>query len=77
MAVYKVSDLYDRIQELILGNYEYVAITVIAADDEYPESINFEALEEAHIGVDLESIEATELPKGYARPHLWQSVPKE
>ena len=67
MAVYKVSELYNRIQELMLGKYEYVDITVIAADGEYPESINFEALEEAHIGVDLECIEATVLPEGYAR----------
>lgn len=67
MAVYKVSDLYNRIQELMQGKYEYVDITVIAADGKYPESINFEALEEAHIGVDLESIEATVLPEGYAR----------
>lgn len=32
MAVYKVSDLYNRIQELMQGKYEYVDITVIAAD---------------------------------------------
>lgn len=67
MAVYKVADLYERVRKLVDEKYEYVDITVIAADGEYPESINFEALEEAHIGVDLECIEATVLPEGYAR----------
>lgn len=67
MAIYKVADLYERVRKLVVEKYEYVDITVIAADDEYPESINFEALEEAHIGVDLECIEATVLPEDYAR----------
>ena len=67
MAIYKVADLYDQICKLVNEKYEYVRVDVIPADGQYPESINLEAIEEAHIGVDLESIEATELPEGYAR----------
>lgn len=67
MAIYKVTDLYERISKLMDEKYEYVRVDVIPADDQYPESINFEAIEESHIGVDLESIEATNLPEEYAR----------
>lgn len=67
MAIYKVSDLYSRVRQLVDEKYEYVQVDIIPADDQYPESINFEALEESHIGVDLECIEATSLPDNYAR----------
>ncbi len=67
MAIYKVTDLYERISKLMDEKYEYVRVDVIPAGDQYPESINFEAIEESHIGVDLESIEATNLPEEYAR----------
>lgn len=67
MAIYKVTDLYEQISKLMDEKYEYVRVDVIPADGQYPESINFEAIEEPHIGVDLESIEATNLPDGYAR----------
>ena len=67
MAIYKVSDLYGHIHKLVNEGYEYVRIDVIPADNQYPESISFEAIEETHIGVDLECIEATDLPDNYAR----------
>ena len=49
MAIYKVADLYNQIRKLVDEKYEYVKLDVIPADGEYPESINLEALEEAHI----------------------------
>ncbi len=70
MAVYKVDELFEQIRRLANEKYEYVNVEIFPAGNGYPESISITAIEEANMGVDLESLEAVNLPDGYVRPYL-------
>lgn len=65
MAIYKASDLFNQISQIINDGYTYVDITELEADDEDPASLSFDVIEDAFCSIDYESVSATELPENY------------
>lgn len=62
MAIYRVLDIYNRISELKQDKIEYVDITVLDPDEDEPESLNFEGLDEFG-GIDYESVPSVTPPQ--------------
>lgn len=65
MATYKTVDLINRLSELINDGYEYVDITELDADEEFPSCLSFSAIEDSSSSVDFEEIDSVELPEDY------------
>ena len=65
MATYKTSELFNKLSELINDGYEYVDIFCCEADDEFPESLTFEAIASDYEHVDFEDVESCETPDDY------------
>lgn len=65
MGIYKISDLYNRLCEMIDDGYDYANIYLLTADEESPESLGFEALEDSFSSVDFETVESCKLPEDY------------
>lgn len=57
MATYNISSLLSRLAEIKQDGYSFVDITELSADDEFPESLHFDALGEFE-SVDYEEIES-------------------
>lgn len=66
MKAYKVSDLYNKLSELANDGYEYVNIIVLDADEESPEALNFEAIEDSECSIDYDNVECCTLPQDYS-----------
>lgn len=60
MATYNISSLLSRLAEIKQDGYSFVDITELSADDEFPESLHFDALDEFET-VDYEEIESIDL----------------
>lgn len=65
MATYKISDLHNRLCEMSADGYEYVDITSLSADDDSPECLCFEAVQDSCGLVDYETVDSCELPEDY------------
>lgn len=65
MATYKISELYNRICEIANDGYEYVEITTLDADEDMPEALAFNAVEDSAFSVDYEELDSCELPNDY------------
>lgn len=65
MAIYKISELVNKLGEILNDGYEYVDIVSFEADDDIPESLSFEAVECESGGVSYEEVESCELPGNY------------
>ena len=65
MAIYNVYELYNRICELANDGYEYVEIITLDSDEEFPESLSFNAIETYNSSVDYEEIESCVLSEHY------------
>lgn len=65
MATYKTAELLSRLSELINDGYEYVDVSTLESDEEFPESLHFDAIECRSCSVDYEEIESVELPEDY------------
>lgn len=65
MATYKISDLHNRLCEMSVDGYEYVDIALLSADDDTPECLCFEAVEDSCGLVDYETVDSCELPEDY------------
>ena len=66
MFVYRLSDLYSKLDELKEAGFEYVTMHEFDPDDdfEFP-SVNFEGITMENSSVDFEEVEAVALPDGY------------
>lgn len=61
MATYKVQDLFNQLSEIINDGYEFVDVYESEADDDFPTSLSFEAIDEyENIGYD--GVESCEIP---------------
>lgn len=47
MSVYKTEDLLIQLSSLIRDGYQYVEISELEADDEYPASLSFEVVDDS------------------------------
>ena len=65
MAYFKISDIYSRLHEMLLDGYEYADIVIYPEDDDMPECIHFDAIEQINCSVDYEEIESTVIPEDY------------
>lgn len=65
MATYKTIELIDKLSELINDGYEYVDINELDADEEFPESLTFEAIESNSSSIDYEDVESVIVPEDY------------
>lgn len=65
MGVYRISDLHNRLCEMANDGYEYTDICVLDQDEDSPESLCFEVLEDSCSAVDYETVESCEFPDDY------------
>lgn len=65
MATYKTTELINRLSELINDGYEYVDVSIMEEDEDFPESLHFDALESNTCSVDYEEVESIEIPEDY------------
>lgn len=63
MAVYNLFSLLNQVRELINDGYPYAEITELSADEEFPASLSFSALEDEFGNVDYDGVDA--LPDDY------------
>ena len=59
MATYNISELLSRLAEIKQDGYSFVDISELSADDEYPESLHFDAVDEFD-PVDYEEVESVD-----------------
>ena len=59
MATYNISDLLSRLAEIKQDGYSFVDIYELPADDEYPESLHFDAVD-GFDSADYEEIESVD-----------------
>ncbi len=64
MAIYKISDIYNVLCDALCDGNEYANIYLTEADEEYPESITIEPLDEL-CNAAYEPIEACDIPSDY------------
>lgn len=63
MAYYKTRDLLNRLHEIYDDGYPLVEVSLMEADDDFPESLHFDATEpESYECVDYEEVESCEDP---------------
>lgn len=64
MATYNISDLLSRLAEIKQDGYSFVDIYELPADDEYPESLHFDAVDDFdHADYEeVESVDPDNLP---------------
>lgn len=60
MAIYNVQDLLDRLHEIKKDGYSRVELSIIAADEEFPESLSFNAVVDVCEYIDYETVESVE-----------------
>ena len=58
MAIYKISDVISRLKEMDDDGYVFADISIFEADEDEPESISFEAIEDLDCSVDYETVES-------------------
>lgn len=58
MAIYKISDVISRLKEMDDDGYVFADISILEADEDEPESISFEAIEDLDYSVDYETVES-------------------
>lgn len=64
MATYNISDLLSRLAEIKQDGYSFVDIYELPADDEYPESLHFDAVDDFDPAdyEEVESVDPDNLP---------------
>lgn len=65
MAIYKITELHNRICEIANDGYEYVEVLECEASDDSPESLIFTAIEDSYMEVDYDSVESCEVPENF------------
>ena len=68
MAVYNLFELLNRITELINDGYSYAEISECPADDEFPASLTFSAVEDELGNIEYDDVDA--LPDDYDYSHV-------
>ena len=66
MTAYRISDLINKLAEIMNDGYELVQILEMEADDDFPEHLAFEAVEYQNSTVDYEEVESIEVSDEYA-----------
>lgn len=74
MATYKTLELINRLSELINDGYEYIDVNILEADEDFPESLHFDALESNSCSADYEEIESVEIPEDYNYENNYHKV---
>lgn len=64
MAIYKLSEILGCIKSMSDDGFEYVNISEIPSDEEYPASLNIEAVIDENSSEE-EQIDSVTLPKNY------------
>lgn len=65
MYVYRLSDLYSKLDELKEAGFEYIDLQVISPDDDDVPYIGFEGITGENSSVDFEEVDSVILPEGY------------
>ncbi len=64
MSVYKIDDLISSLQSAKSDGYEYVSVTELEADDDFPASLDLDYRENSNTG-ETDSIDSVILPENY------------
>lgn len=63
MVTVKISELLEKVQEMVSAGYEYVNVFELDADDDIPKALHFEAYDSSlGVGIDFEEVEHIEVP---------------
>lgn len=65
MAIYKVSDLLDRLEHIAVEGYEFVDVRELEADDDIPTSILIDVIEDFYCSSEDEEIPSVKIPEDY------------
>lgn len=65
MYVYRLSDLYSKLNELKDAGFEYVCLSEVDADGDDVPFIGFEGITGENSSVDFEEVDSVILPDGY------------
>ena len=67
MAIYKTSELFNKLCEIINDGYEYIDVDELSSNNsEEPTELYFEAQSSEYGAIDYESVESCSLPENYA-----------
>ncbi len=65
MALYNVKDLLLQLTQIASDGYEFVEVSEIPAEEEFPDSLQFTALENGDFFVDYDSIDSVDVSEEY------------
>lgn len=65
MFVYRLSDLYSKLDELKNDGFEYVNLLMVDSDEDDVPYIGFEGITSENSSVDYEEVDSVTLPEGY------------
>lgn len=66
MAIYKTSELFNRISELINDGYEYTDVSLLEEDEDFSECLHFDAIVSDCENMDYEEVDSCKLPECYS-----------
>ncbi len=67
MYVYKITELLDSLNQAKEDGFEYVSLSFLEAEDDFPESIDLNYIHSQSDG-ETDSIDSVILPEGYYSP---------
>lgn len=63
MVTVKISELLEKVQEMVSAGYEYANVYELDADDDIPKALHFDAYDSSFGGgIDFEEIDHVEIP---------------
>ena len=66
MATYRISNLIDKLAEIMNDGYEFVEISELEEVDDLPICLNFNAVEYNNASVDYEEVNSVKVPENYS-----------
>ena len=66
MATYRISNLIDKLAEIMNDGYEFVEISELDGDDELPTCLSFSAIEYSDATIDYEEVDSVKVPQNYS-----------
>lgn len=66
MATYRISNLLDKLAEIMNDGYEFVEVLELDGDDELPTCLSFSAIEYSDASIDYEEVNSVEVPENYS-----------
>lgn len=66
MATYRISNLIDKLAEIMNDGYEFVEISELEENDDFPACLNFNAVEYNNASVDYEEVDSVKVPENYS-----------